>query len=283
MNKITKLINKKVDREDYKKFVNNVHQKMEEENNNTLPTFKECKSAIKRLYRFEMKKSLPKHYTFKETSGNRHTWCQAYEWRINNQSNWRDIIHSACHWIEYRKYGSEAKIHNLNSFRMEKRFVEYAYKHKWHMGSLIRQTKPKVEVNKDVLMIERLTNNILRKELKLKTTIKRTETLLKKDRKKLRYYQKKVANGIVNKPRAKGYKVESYKQKAERLIELNPNIELDPYHELYDGSAFFPCKIHSVNDDLIDPHTGEEWCSEQHEHYSWKPLYEDILRYSENK
>jgi len=60
------------------------------------------------------------------------------------------------------------------------------------MGSLTRQTEPKVEVSKDVLMIERLTNNILRKESKLKTTIKRTETLLKKDRKKLRYYQKKL-------------------------------------------------------------------------------------------
>jgi hypothetical protein len=100
--KIKSIINRRVDREDYDQFINPIHQKMEEENNNTLPTFKECKSAIKRFYRFEMKKSLPKHYTFKETSGNRDTWCQACEWRINNQSNWRDIIHSACHWIEYR-------------------------------------------------------------------------------------------------------------------------------------------------------------------------------------
>ena len=149
-------------------------------------------SAIKRFYRMEMKKPLPTHYTFKETSGNRHTWCRGSIWKINSQCTWEDIIHSACHWIEYKKYGSEAKIHNLNSFRMERRFVEYAHKHKWHMGGLTRPTKPKPIVSKEVQMIERLTNNILRKEAKLKTTIKRTETLLKKDRKKLRYYQKKL-------------------------------------------------------------------------------------------
>ena len=190
--KLRKAINKKVNPVDYQTFVNPIHQKMRDENNNTLPTFKECVSAIKRLYRLEMKKSLPKYYTFKETSGNRDTWCRLKTWKINNQTTWEDIIHSASHWIEYEKYGSEAKIHNLNSFRMEKRLVEYAYKHRWHMGSLTRQTEPKVQVDKNVLMIERLTNNILRKESKLKTTIKRTETLLKKDRKKLRYYQKKL-------------------------------------------------------------------------------------------
>lgn len=190
--KIKKLINKKVNPVDYQTFVNPIHQKMRDENNNTLPTFKECVSAIKRFYRMEMKKPLPTHYTFKETSGNRHTWCRGSIWKINSQCTWEDIIHSACHWIEYRKYGSEAKIHNLNSFNMERRFVEYAHKHKWHMGGLTRPTKPKPIVSKEVQMIERLTNNILRKEAKLKTTIKRTETLLKKDRKKLRYYQKKL-------------------------------------------------------------------------------------------
>jgi len=101
MTKIEKLINKKVNPVDYQTFVNPIHQKMRDENNNTLPTFK-------------------------ETSGNRNTWCRSGTWNINTQTTWEDIIHSACHWIEYRKYGSDAKIHNLNSFRMEKTLVEYA-------------------------------------------------------------------------------------------------------------------------------------------------------------
>ena len=41
MTKIEKLINKKVDREDYDKFVNPIHQKMIDENGNKKPTFKE--------------------------------------------------------------------------------------------------------------------------------------------------------------------------------------------------------------------------------------------------
>ena len=277
--KIKSIINRRVDREDYDQFINPIHQKMRDENDNKKPTFKECISAIKRLYRLEMNKSLPKHYEFQETSGNRHTWCRSRTWKINSQTTWEDIIHSACHWIEYRKYGSDAKIHNLNSFRMEKRFVEYAYKHKWHLGALIKATKTKVEVNKDALMIDRLEKNIISWEKK----IKKANTFIKKYSKQLKYYKKKVANGIVAKPRAKGYKIESYKQKAQRLLELNPNIELDPFYEQYEGTKFFPCKIFQVNDKHWDYDNDMEWCSADHEHYSWKSLYKEILYYSVNK
>lgn len=276
---IQKIINKKVDREDYDQFINPIHQKMKDENDNKKPTFKECISVIKRLYRLEMNKPLPKHYEFKTTSGNRHTWCRSRTWKINSQTTWEDIIHKSCHWIEYRKYGSDAKIHNLNSFRMEKRFVEYAYKHKWHLGALIKATKTKVEVNKDALMIDRLEKNIISWEKK----IKKANTFIKKYSKQLKYYKKKVANGIVAKPKAKGYKIESYKQKAERLLELNPEISLQPFYEMEDTNKFFPCKILQVNDKDWDYDNDMEWCSADHEHYSWKPLYEEILLYSVNK
>ena len=277
--KIKSIINRRVDREDYDQFINPIHQKMKDENDNKKPTFKECVSVIKRLYRLEMNKPLPKHYEFKTTSGNRHTWCRSRTWKINSQTTWEDIIHSACHWIEYRKYGSDAKIHNLNSFRMEKRFVEYAYKYKWHLGTLIKATKPKVEVNKDALMIDRLEKNIISWEKK----IKKANTFIKKYSKQLKYYKKKVANGIVAKPRAKGYKIESYKQKAERLLKLNPEISLQPFYEMEDTDKFFPCKILQVNDKDWDYENNEEWCSADHEHYSWKSLYKEILYYSVNK
>jgi hypothetical protein len=162
---------------------------------------------------------------------------------------------------------------------MERRFVEYAHKHKWHMGTLIKTTKPKVEVNKDALMIDRLEKNIISWEKK----IKKANTFIKKYSKKLKYYKKKVADGIVAKPRAKGYKIESYKQKAERLLELNPEISLQPFYEMEDTDKFFPCKILQVNDKNWDYDNDMEWCSAEHEHYSWKPLYEEILYYSVNK
>ena len=55
---------------------------MRDENDNKKPTFKECISVIKRLYRLEMNKPLPKHYEFKTTSGNRDTWCRSRTWKI---------------------------------------------------------------------------------------------------------------------------------------------------------------------------------------------------------
>jgi len=191
MTKIEKILNQKIKHEDYDKFINSVYEKMEEESGRK-PTFKECITIIKKLYRLIMGRTLNKNIKFKETSGNRNTWIRYGVWHINSEYiGWITIIHKVSHWIEYRKH-NVTRPHTLQQFRIEKACVEYAYKHKWHMGSLTRPTKPKVEVSKDVLMIERLTNNILRKESKLKTTIKRTETLLKKDRKKLRYYQKKL-------------------------------------------------------------------------------------------
>jgi len=192
--KMQKLINKKIKHEDYDKFINSVYKKMDKESGRD-PTFKESVTIIKKLYRLILECSWKRyrgHVKFKETRGRRHTWIRNGIWHINTEyTSWRNIIHSVSHWTEWLKH-HVSKPHTLQQFRIEKQCVEYAYKHKWHMGTLIRETKPKVVIDKDVLMVERLTNNILKKESKLKTTIKRTETLLKKDRKKLKYYQKKL-------------------------------------------------------------------------------------------
>tara|TARA_R100001530_G_C4249451_1_gene137456 strand:- start:12 stop:614 length:603 start_codon:yes stop_codon:yes gene_type:complete len=192
--KIEKLVNQKIKPEDYDKFINSVYKKMDKESG-CEPTFKECITIIKKLYRLIIgisSSKYHKHMKFKETRGRNHTWIRRGIWHINTEyPSWRDIIHKVSHWIEYQKH-DVSRPHTLQQFRIEKECVEYAYKHKWHMGTLKRETKPKVVIDKNVLMIKRLTNNILKKESKLKTTIKRTETLLKKDRKKLRYYEKKL-------------------------------------------------------------------------------------------
>ena len=193
--KIEKILNQKIKHEDYDKFINSVYKKMDKESGRE-PTFKESITIIKKLYRLIIGRTVPKHIKFKETSGRNHTWIRRGIWYINTEyPGWRDIIHKVSHAIEYAKHNVH-RPHTLQQFRIEKACVEYAYKNKWHMGTLKRETKPKVVIDKDVQMIERLTNNILKKESKLKTTIKRTETLLKKDRKKLKYYQKKVSKEI---------------------------------------------------------------------------------------
>ena len=87
---------------------------------------------------------------------NNHTWKfnvndpdAEYQWH----NYWRNIIHAISHWIEYRKFGDEAKIHNLNSFIMEKSIAKYIYERKWHMGTLVRETKPKPVIDKNTLRL----------------------------------------------------------------------------------------------------------------------------------
>ena len=185
--KIEKILNQKIKHEDYDKFINSVYRKMDEESGRE-PTFKECITIIKKLYRLVVGRPIRKHVKFKETSGRNHTWIRRGTWYINTEyPSWRDIIHSVSHAIEYAKYHI-SRPHTLQQFRIEKECVEYAYKHKWHMGVLKKETKPKVIVDKDVLMIKRLNKNISSWE----TKVKRAETDMKKYRKQLKYYQKRV-------------------------------------------------------------------------------------------
>ena len=185
--KIEKILNQKIKHEDYDKFINSVYKKMFDESGSE-PTFKECITVIKKLYRLVVGRPIAKHVKFKETSGRNHTWIRKGTWYINTEyPSWRDIIHAVSHAIEYANYHIN-RHHTLQQFRIEKRCVEYAYEHKWHMGVLKRETKPKVLIDKDIMMIKRLEKNISSWE----TKIKRAETYMKKYRKQLKYYQKKV-------------------------------------------------------------------------------------------
>tara|TARA_Y100001938_G_C8100932_1_gene441667 strand:+ start:10912 stop:11490 length:579 start_codon:yes stop_codon:yes gene_type:complete len=185
--KIEKILNQKIKHEDYDKFINSVYAKMNKESGRD-PTFKECITIIKKLYRLIMGKKIRKHIKFVETSGNRNTWIRYGTWYINSECIcWGTIIHKVAHAIEYAKH-HVSRPHTLQQFRIEKECAEYAYKHKWHMGVLKKETKPKVIVDKDVLMIKRLEKNISSWE----TKVKRAETYMKKYRKQLKYYQKKV-------------------------------------------------------------------------------------------
>tara|TARA_R100000329_G_C7576875_1_gene204327 strand:+ start:321 stop:920 length:600 start_codon:yes stop_codon:yes gene_type:complete len=187
--KIEKILNQKVKREDYDKFINSVYEKMDEESGRD-PTFKECITIIKKLYRLIMGTTVGKYIKFKETSGRNHTWIRRGTWYINTEyPGWRVIIHSVSHAIEYAKHHVN-RPHTLQQFRIEKECVEYAYKNRWHMGVLKRETKPKVVINKDVLMIKRLEKNISSWETKMK----RAQTYIKKYSKKLKYYEKKINN-----------------------------------------------------------------------------------------
>ena len=197
MNKVDKLFNKKQSHEKYKE-INDIYQKMKDENGNRAPSLKECVSILKRIYRWKMKRVMPKYYKFEETSGIRHSWCRYSTWKFNVNdpdaeyqwhNYWRNIIHAISHWIEYRKFGNEARIHNLDSFIMEKSIAKYIYERKWHMGTLVRKTKPKPVIDKNTLMINRLKKNIS----SWKTKIKRADTYISKYEKQLKYYEKKVS------------------------------------------------------------------------------------------
>jgi len=242
-NKIQTILNRKPELSDYELAINAKWETMTKEQvekfgSKRNPSFKEAISALKRLYRLIMGKPLSKKYTFKETSGNRHTWCRRGVWSFNTnarrkgfirqdgsraEDTWLELSHSISHWLCLRKHPN-AKGHSIYQWRIEKECANYCMKHKFHLGSLIRESKPKVEVSKDVLLVTRLKKNISSWEKK----IKRANTFIKKYSKQLKYYEKKIADGVVPKVRAKGYKVESYKQKTLQLLTV-----LSDVHNLY--------------------------------------------------
>ena len=81
-----KMAIQKIKHEDYDKFINSVYEKMDKESGCD-PTFKECITTIKKLYRLIMGRTLSKSMKFKETSGNRNTWVRYGVWYINIIAN----------------------------------------------------------------------------------------------------------------------------------------------------------------------------------------------------
>jgi hypothetical protein len=140
-----------------------------------VPTGQEAISAVRRLYRFAMKK--PFRGKFKLTSGNRYTWVKNHVYYVNPQGHhfggWKDLVHDVshrCHSILRPK----DRAHDPRHEYLERDMVAYVLAQGWLDGKLRREPKPAPDPK--VVKLASIEERIKR----WRTKQKRAATALKK-------------------------------------------------------------------------------------------------------
>jgi hypothetical protein len=140
-------------------------------------TGQEAISAVRRLYRFAMKK--PFRGTFKIATGNRYTWIRRHVFYVNpartnaTQPGWHDLVHLVSHLCHRRLHPGEDP-HGRGHYWLEKDMVAYVVRSGWLDGKLRREEKPKPDPK--VVKITSIEQRIKR----WRTKAKRAQTALKK-------------------------------------------------------------------------------------------------------
>lgn len=146
-------------------------------------TAQEAVAAVKRLWRFAMKRPLPTR-RWRFTSGNRYN--NLYRGIINPERGWHDLVHHVSHRCHARLYPGE-KAHDefgRHAF-LEKQMIQHVIASGWLDGKLRRDrpAKPKPDVR--AIRHQRVVARIEAWESKRK----RAETALRKLRRQRRYYE----------------------------------------------------------------------------------------------
>jgi hypothetical protein len=157
-----------------------------------IPSAKEAITGAKRLYRRAMGRPFKGKVVV--TSGNRYTWVRRGVMYVNPNSRWGrkgwpEIVHLLAHYCHSRKHPN-ARPHDHRELDMEADLTRYAIASGFHLGKLKRPEmakKPKPDLK---------TSRRQAAEAALKrwqTKQKRTETAIKKYRRKIRYYEKALS------------------------------------------------------------------------------------------
>jgi|SRR5882672_2700995 len=146
----------------------------------------EAISAVKRLYRFAMKRKLAK--TLRVTSGRRHT--SIYRSVVNPDAGWRDLVHSVSHHCHWRLHPGVKPHDDLGRHAfLEREMIDHVVKSGWLDGKLKSKAKPKTKVP---VQQERYLR-IIERMIKWQAKANRAEIALRKLRRQQRYYEKKAA------------------------------------------------------------------------------------------
>jgi len=151
-------------------------------------TFSEAEKAVRKMFRHLQGKKFP--YKIVETSGNRYTWLQGGEFRVNCEKGWDDLIHLFSHW--YHRNWIGGKPHNKKHARLEKNLRKWAVSKSWFNGSLKREEAEFDAVVVKALTIQDRAEKAKKMMAKWETKVKRAKTMLKKWTLKVRYYDKKT-------------------------------------------------------------------------------------------
>lgn len=106
----------------------------------------EALSAVKRLYRFAMKKPWPGK--LKLVTGNRYTWPSGGVFHVNparrgaQEAGWHDIVHFVSHYC-HRKLNPGTRPHDHMHATLERKMIEHVVASGWLDGKLKRPAKAK--------------------------------------------------------------------------------------------------------------------------------------------
>lgn len=138
-------------------------------------TLPEAQRAVRKMYRHLRGRKFP--YRIEETSGNRFTWLQGGEFRVNCQKGWTDLIHLFSHWYHRNQVGGRP--HSKTHARIERKLRKWAIERGWMNGSLKAKEKAEVPQTKSAAraeLIERRRDQVARLERKIKTLSTRLRT-----------------------------------------------------------------------------------------------------------
>ena len=149
----------------------------------------EAVTAVKRLYRFAMKRKWAGKVEL--TSGRRYTWPRRGVFYVNpNRSNayskagWHDIVHFVSHYCHARLYPN-ARPHDHTHATLERTMIEYVIKSGWLDGKLKRPEKKEATPLKQ----ERY-QRILRRQEAWEAKERRARNALKKLKRQRAYYER---------------------------------------------------------------------------------------------
>lgn len=153
-------------------------------------TEQEAISAARRLYRWGAKRAWKGKVVIKKMRG-RSIDFGTLEMRVDPRRGWHGIVHSMSHRIHFwknrhrRDYGP----HDWRHEALELALIRHVVSKGWLEGRLRREPKPKPEVDPTQVARERTLASISR----WSTKAKRAENALRKLRRRLRYYDRKLA------------------------------------------------------------------------------------------
>jgi hypothetical protein len=157
-----------------------------------IPSNKEAITGARRLYRRAMGRPFPGKVVI--TSGNRYTWVRRGVMYVNpnprwGMKGWRGIVHLMAHYCHSRKHPN-ARPHDHRELDLEADLTRYAIESGFHEGRLKRpETPPKPKPNIRTVRMQNAEAALRRWESKQK----RTETAIKKYRRKVSYYEKALS------------------------------------------------------------------------------------------
>lgn len=144
-------------------------------------TAEEATKALRRLYRFSMRKTFNSPVTI--TSGNRRACSAKYwnlnsrEWRLNPSKGWREFIHDLSHWLDLLANG-ESK-HGKHHARFEAKLIAEVVRRGYMDGKLSApepKAKPPIEERvKRLASIEARLVTWAKKQLRAQRAIAKLE------------------------------------------------------------------------------------------------------------